>query len=526
MLSHSNGSRKLVWLSIFAALAVSLPLVAADRQARVLAVNTILISSMTGAASTLLGAPLAFLLARTDVAGRKLAGLLLVSLLFTPLYLQAASWEAGFGLQGWCTTLLGGWPLVAGWRSAIIVHTAAAIPWVVVVAGLTLRMAEPELEEDALLDATPGQVFCRVTWPRACQAFGTAFLWVAIATAGEMTVTDLFQVRTYAEQLYVEFALGDTLGADEWHVLPGIIATTWVVAAGLALIARLIPRDRHLSQREARIFRLGRWRNAATAATLGAVGLLVGVPIINFVAKAGILVSRQDQTLVRHWSPEQLATIVLDSPAYFARESGWTFLIGTLSASAAVVIGSLLAWTARRGGWREVVAGLAVAACLALPGPLVGLAIIKLFTLTEWNWLLDLYDRSITPIWLAQMVRALPLCTLVLWYAFRTIPADLLQSATLDGASAGTRFLRVVLPQRWRAVAVAWLVALAVSAGELAASILVVPPGVTTLPIQIFGLIHYGVDDRVSAISLLLFAAFFIMALAAAMLWRRGNNAT
>jgi iron(III) transport system permease protein len=523
MLSFFNDSRKLVWLGIFAAIAVSVPLVAADRQARALAAGTILISGTVGVASILVGAPLAFLLARTDVAARRLGELVLLSLLFTPLYLQAAAWQAGFGLQGWLTSLWGGPPLLEGWRGAIIVHTVAAIPWVVLVAGLALRLAEPELEEGALLDATPGQVFRRVTWPRARQAFATAFVWVAITTAGEMTVTDLFQVRTYAEQLYIEFALGDTLGADNWNVLPGVISTLWVVAAGLALIVRLIPPERHVPERKNRVFRLGRWRTPATAAVLSAVGLLVGVPMINFVAKAGMLVSRQDQGFVRQWSPRQFAAIVLDSPAYFSREFGWSILIGGLAATASVVIGLMLAWTARRGGWRAAAVWLTVAVCLALPGPLVGLAIIACFTAPQWEWLLALYDRSIAPIWLAQTLRALPLCTLVLWYALRTIPSELLQSATLDGASASARFFRVALPQRWPSVAAAWLVALAVAAGDLSASILVVPPGVTTLPIQIFGLIHYGVDDRVSAISLILMTFIFVVALAAAVLWRRAN---
>jgi len=38
--------------------------------------------------------------------------------------------------------------------------------------------------------------------------------------------------------------------------------------------------------------------------------------------------------------------------------------------------------------------------------------------------------------------------------------------------------------------------------GDLAASILVVPPGVMTLPIRVFNLLHAGVDDQVAAVSL------------------------
>jgi iron(III) transport system permease protein len=72
--------------------------------------------------------------------------------------------------------------------------------------------------------------------------------------------------------------------------------------------------------------------------------------------------------------------------------------------------------------------------------------------------------------------------------------------------------LKVVLPCRFWALAVAWLLAFALALGELGASILVVPPGVETLSIHIFGLLHYGVEDRVAAICLALIGLFAIVA--------------
>ena len=56
-----------------------------------------------------------------------------------------------------------------------------------------------------------------------------------------------------------------------------------------------------------------------------------------------------------------------------------------------------------------------------------------------------------------------------------------------------------------RALVAAWLAAFVFAWGELPASLLLVPPGVATLPITIFGLLHYGVDDRIAGIALVLF---------------------
>ena len=50
-----------------------------------------------------LGVVLAVLLFKTDVPGRRAATLLVVGMLFVPLYLVTGAWDAGFGVQGWHT---------------------------------------------------------------------------------------------------------------------------------------------------------------------------------------------------------------------------------------------------------------------------------------------------------------------------------------------------------------------------------------------------------------------------------------
>jgi ABC-type spermidine/putrescine transport system permease subunit II len=86
-----------------------------------------------------------------------------------------------------------------------------------------------------------------------------------------------------------------------------------------------------------------------------------------------------------------------------------------------------------------------------------------------------------------------------------------------------SRLLRIALPQRWPAVAAAWLIGFAIAIGELAATVLVIPPqrGATAISIHIFQLLHYGVDDRVAAISLVTVAGISALTAAAAALLKR-----
>ena len=504
-----------------ASLKVALPCsIAVDTHTWNLALNTLLLTAAACAIAVPLGTLVAFLLARTDLPGRR-AGMAVVGvMLFVPLYLQAAAWQAGFGLSGWYTLALGTPAWVDGWTGAVWVHAMAGLPWVVLIVGIGLRLIEPELEEQALLDGSPAQVLFRVTLRGALPAVGVAALWVAIVTAGEMTVTDLFVVRTYAEVLYVQFAEGRQPGEAALAAMPGVLLTAVLVAAGLAVCARLAPRGRPISFRRRWGFRLGRWRAPAAILTALLLVLLIGVPVSNLCYKAGVIVTQVDAERVRSWSPGKCLTVVAESPWRYRREFGWSLLIGSLAATAAVTAATALAWVAR-GGRRGAVGTLLIAAvCLALPGPVIGAGLIQLLNRPEVPGMVFLYDRSILAPWLAMTIRGLPLATLVMWHALRTVPREMLDSAAVDGAGPLTQLLQIALPCRKAAAALAWIVAMAVALGDLGASILVAPPGVRTLSTSIFDLLHSSVEDQVAGICLALILLFAAVTAVAAWLVR------
>lgn len=501
--------------------ALAFTFLAGDPRTAALVRNTLWLAGATCLGSVPLGTALAVLLTRTDLPGRRVGWGLVGLMLFMPLYLQAAAWMSGFGLQGWFPAATGGPVFLDGWTGVIWIHVAAAVPWVVAIVGVALVRVEPELEEAFLLDAAPLAVLGRVTLPAVLPAIGLAAVWVAVQAAGEMTVTDLFAVRAYAEELYTRTAIGSEPGEGSLSVLPGALLTAWLVAGGLMLSSQAAPRTRPLSVSAAREFPLGKWRWPLAVFVLLAGLLLVGVPWGNLIYKAGILVEQVGETRVRTWSVVKLLAMLGKAPVEHGREIGWSALIGCVSATAALALAVLLAWPARRGGWGAWPAWLAAALSLAVPGPLVGLGVIALLNRPDVPWLGYLYDNTILPPVLVLAVRALGPAVLVVWHALASVPPELLDAATVDGAGPVRRLVGVVLPLRWRALAAAWLLALAATQADLAASILVVPPGVTTLAIRIFGLIHYGVEDQVAAICLALAAVTVLLAAGVARVARR-----
>jgi iron(III) transport system permease protein len=511
-----------LWLGVAA---IALAAFVIDARLAGLLGNTILLVAGTLAISLPLGIAAAVLLTRTDMPGRRVALALLASMLLVPVYLQAAAWQAGFGLQGWITLNWTGDVWLSGFPAAVWVHGLAAVPWAALIVGVGLRLVEPELEEQALLDSRPAGVFWHVTLPGCSGAIKVAAVWVAITTSAEIAVTDLFAVRTFAEEIYTQSALGPRLVEGEPIGPPRFLGCLLLSAAfvlvGLIGLLAITSAGRPPSRGRPLVYSLGqhKWK-AAVAVAVVLLGV-VGVPLVNLAAKAGIVVTRTETGRVRSWSIGKLAEMVSGAPREFAEEFGWTLLIGTLAATAALALGVAAAWLAHRSRRAAPLVWLATAVALATPGPAIGLAVIWLVNRPEIPLATYLYDYSIFAPWLAQTIRALPPVVLILWFAFRSIPAAVLDASRVDGAGMWRQLVRIALPMRCRAMVLAWLAAAVVAMGDLAASVLTVPPGVMTLPIQIFTLLHYGVEDRVAGLCLASALWFVALTLLLGWMFRR-----
>jgi ABC-type Fe3+ transport system permease subunit len=321
-----------------------------------------------------------------------------------------------------------------------------------------------------------------------------------------MTVTDLYRVRTFAEELYTGFAVSDSAAAVSLTALPGVCAGASLATLVLAVVLLTAP-ALGTPPRAARTIRLGRWRLASTLLLAVLLAVIAGVPLGNLIYKAGMTLQVNAGRPVLLWSSAQLARIAGSSVTRFSAEIGWTALIGVVAAASALLAGTPLAWHARRGGWRAAPAAAIVAATAAAPGPLIGLGVIWLLDRPSSEMCIWLYDRTIFAPVLAILVRLLPLAVLMCWYVLRSVSEDVLESAATEGAGPCVRFFLIVVPQRWSGLAAVWLALLALAAGDLACSILVVPPDVTTVSVRVFGLIHAGVEDYVAGLCLTTVAA-------------------
>ncbi len=479
-----------------------------DPRWRSLAITTFSLSGSVAAIAIPIGTLLAWALARTDMPLRRTFSLLLAVMLFLPLTIQAAAWRSGFGPQGVFTLGTGGaWTAgqtvwLDGLFGAIWVHAAAAIPWVVLIVGLSARLVRPELEEQALLDGSTLAVLLRVTLPRSLAAILVATVWVVVRAAGEMVVTDLFTVRTFAEEIYTQNSLGASGSRLVMTGVPSVLICGGLFTLAVVACRRMVPRQQPPAVRPRVVFALRRWRWPVAIVVATGVMALVGTPLLSLCTQAGMVVGQAPSGRVRHWSLAKFAEVLAASPRLVAGDAGWSLLIAGCAATAALLIGVVLAWQARRGDLRSAPAIVTVALAIAVPRPMIGAAIIALLNRGSHPLLVHLYDHSILAPWIAQTIHCLPLAILIPWFALRSVSTDTLHSAAIEGAGPVTRLLKIAAASRLPALAFTWLVAFAIATGELASTVMVVPPGVTTLTLRIFEWLHYGANDQVAGVCL------------------------
>jgi iron(III) transport system permease protein len=205
-----------------------------------LGVETIGLVAATEAFAMPLGVLLALVLFRTDIAGRRLVVAFVALSAFVPLPLHATAWLGAFGNLG-RSQAFGVQPILIGRTGAAVVHALAALPWVVLIVGAGLCAVEPELEESALLDYGVMRVLLRVTLRRALGAIAAAALAVAVLTAGDMTVTDLLSIRTYAEEAFLQYSLGRGPGEAAFVALPPLVVLGALIIVAGRWLVRLDP---------------------------------------------------------------------------------------------------------------------------------------------------------------------------------------------------------------------------------------------------------------------------------------------
>ncbi|CAA9578523.1 MAG: Ferric iron ABC transporter, permease protein, partial [uncultured Thermomicrobiales bacterium] len=446
-----------------------------------------------------LGAPWAWLVARTDVPGRRFfrwlgplplaippyVGALAYVFLLAPRQLLHRALAAASGRSVYDTPFP---DLIYGpWGAAFVLGTFTA-PYVFLNVHGALGRLDPGLEDAARgLGHGPRAVFRRVTLPLLRPALTAGALLVFGYAWVDFGVVSLLRVRTFTTVVYTYLLAGLDLGAAAGLSLVLVL----IVWATLGLQGRALGRARY-TQRDGRagaaaIVPLGRWRPLA----LLYLGLVVGLTL---VLPLGVLAYQAAAI----GSPAALGAFLLDQAPHL-----WNSLRAAAAGSAlCLLLAAPVAWQ----GWRGrggAVAGAFLQAGYAIPGTVLGLSLIGL----ALALVPALYERPIPLLAGAYAVLFAAPALQGVRAALAQVPPSMEEAVRALGRGPLVAAVRVVVPLAWPGIASTWLLGFILALRELAATIVLRPAGFDTLPVRIWTYsTEVGLDPRAAALALLLVA--------------------
>jgi len=359
-------------------------------------------------------------------------------------------------------------------------------PVTALVSLVSIRTLCIEEVQAAILFMPPSRAFYKVILPLLVPGFAAGLAIAFLLSSVDFTTSSLFGESTSLLDLYARVSSGDPiLGASIPFLCAGILMS--------AVAGRWLSSLNLRGQGEsAKFLAVPRWIAVGT-------GVAAGLAAAAYALFAMLIFARV-QNLGTLWSVWQRSGDDLGTSTLIA------LCCGALVTPLAIVGGPFLASSRSWFLWT-----LALAPA-AFPPALVGIA-----------WARAANQMGLEGILVpavAHTMRFAPLASLICAIWWMRQPTDLHDAARLFLPPI-RRWARVTLPLIAPSVAAAFLLTGVLSLGELGASLLVIPPGLSTLTIRLYNDLHYGSAASTSAVTLLLVFAPLLPGIAAWQLWRR-----
>ncbi|MHA7631452.1 ABC transporter permease [Corallococcus sp. M7] len=496
-------------------------------------VNTLGISLGATAWALCLGAPLAFLLFRTDLPLRGAFTVLFTLPSAIPAFIWGMGWlSLASPRAGYLNRMLGADVFdLYGAAGIAFVEGLSGLPLVLLAGAAALRRVDPALEEAArICGASPLRAVMSTTVPLVLPALLSGAVMVFLMAASSFGVPYLLGVsaspptRVLTTRIYELVLLGSEEGLPRASVLASFLLLLTPLALGLTWLLGRSGRVRLSAGKgvSPRVLALGTWRTAA----LAGVGLVGGVLVVLPLA-AILLTSLQrsfgaaltwDTLTLSHWSG-----VLWD--ARTLRATGRSVLLAAGAGLLVVGLGlsaALLRRAFRRGG--AAVEAMAVWP-FAVPGTVLALALLVAFSR---DWRLVVLDRfafvlalAHTP-WLmlvGYVGKYLALGERNSSEALAQVDPSLAEAARVGGAGPVRAFVDATLPLLRPALTVAFVLAFLACATEITLSVLLVPAGSEVLGTLLFELQSYA-DPAAAAVLACAFVAL-VVAGQAVLAWAR-----
>ena len=477
--------------------------------------NTVVLAFWVGLASLAIGAPMAWLAARTDLPGPRLIRGLILASFVTPPFLGAFAWvmlagpNAGL-LNKLYRSLTGAeGPLlnVFGMPGLIFVVTIYTFPYVFIMIANTLELIPSDVEEAAaMLGASRLRVALSVTLPMVLPAILSGFILAvlqALALFGSPAILALpAGFHTVTTQIWALFQYPPKVEMAAAFSVPLLLATALL----LTLQKRLLGRRGYAAiggkgGRRRRI-PLGPWRLPALAACLGVLACSIFLPYA-ILAKAAF---------ARAWAQPLTADNLTLANVAFTFQQGSTrsailntLELGVLTACVGAGLAALLAYVINRKliPGHQALAFLTLAP-VAIPGVVLAVALFVTYTRPP----LLLYG-SLTILFIAYLTKELPVGYAQSDATFKGVHPELEEAGRILGAGRLRVLGEITAPLARSGIIATWCFVFIGVIRELSASIILFTPNTKVISVVIFDLKEEGEFGAIAVLGLFMLLMTF-----------------
>ncbi len=430
---------------------------------------------------------------------------ILIPLVALPPYIHAMAW---LSTVAWVSDILrsfGVFPRpLYGWSGSLLVEVATYAPLAFGFAWLGMRNIDPDLIELGRTARTDAQTLWRVILPLSAPTILTASGIIFVFSVLDYSVPSLLQVHVYAMEIFAEYS------ASNDPIRAFLLAVPLIMVAAAVVMAALAPL-KNLALRRTRYQPV--WENPPAwpasfdllqRASFSVIVFVTMMPLAMLITFAGSL-----GTTLSTWEAAM-------------SELRYSLLVGMfaglLSLPVAFPMAIKLVGSAEemKSWWFLIVAPLSI------PASLIGISMIYI---TNQTWLRAEMLLDLLPSF-ANTLRFAPLAALILVAFMRRNDPLLHEAAEVFQASAWRRRVFVELPMLAPGLLAAGGLVFALSLGELATTLMIVPPGRATLAMRIYNYLHYGASDVVAGLGLLMMVGVLAVGAGIALLGATWGRAT
>jgi iron(III) transport system permease protein len=488
----------------------------ADLQLRRALWNTVVMAFWTGIASVAIGAPMAWLTARTDVPWRGVIRGLVMASFVTPPFLGAFAWVMLAGPNAGALNKI--WRSVTGSESAlfnifsmtglVFVVAIYTFPYVYVMIANTLELIASDLEEAAsMLGAGRLTVARTITLPLVAPAILSGFVLAvlqALALFGSPAILALpAGFHTLTTQIWGMFQYPPRVETAAAIAIPMLVATGLLLYMQKRLLGRRGYAAVGGKGGQRRRVALGVWRYPALLACMVIMACAVFLPYA-ILAKAAF---------ARAWAqPMTWHNFTLKNWTFTFLEYGSTqdatlntLKLGILTACVATSLAALLAYVARR---RLIVGhqlvGFLAMAPIVIPGVVLAVALFIAYTRPP----LVLYG-TLWILFIAYVTKEMPVGFAQADATFRTIPADLEEAGRNLGAGRLRVLGEITAPLARSGLIASWCFVFIGVIRELSASIILFTPNTKVMSVVIFDLKEEGQFGAIAVLGIFMLVMTF-----------------